>query len=144
LRLRPSHTTVHTGPYTAVRGTAWVRRTSLPSLLRWLEITQIRRRLILVGRHQLAVDPFGNVGLVADLDPDVVQRAVLQAPHRPRIGLADGLLNLGVRPRHVVIDHRDLVIERVAVGLVEIDPFLQDAGCRGAEGLSSVSGVVPR
>src|SRR5262249_14218174 len=99
-----------------------------PTLLfpRLLEITQIRRRLILVSRHQLAIGRVNNVSLIADLDPDVVLWAGLQQPYRARILLAHGLLDFGVRPRHGVIYHGDLVIERVAVRLVEIEPLLDD------------------
>src|SRR6267142_982435 len=98
--------------------------TIAPLLPRLLEIAQIRRGLILVGRHQLAIGGVNNVSLIADLDPNVVLRAGLQQPHRARILLADGLLDFGVGPRHGVIYHGDLVIERVAVGLVEIEPLL--------------------
>ena len=47
-------------------------------------------------------------------------------PDRTRIGIARGLLGLGVWPRQSMIDHGDFVIEHVAVGLVEIDPLLDD------------------
>src|SRR5262249_12302823 len=97
-----------------------------PSLPRLLEITQIRRGLILIGRHQLAVGHVDNVGLVADLDPNVVFGTGLQQPHRARIRLADGIPAFGVGPRHGVIYYGDLVIERIAVSLVEIEPLLDD------------------
>src|SRR5215813_2560156 len=100
--------------------------TIAPLLPRLPEITQVRRGLILIGRHQLAIGPVNNVSLVADLEPNVVQWTGLQQPHRARILLADGLLDFGVGPRHGVIYHGDLVIERVAVALVEIEPLLDD------------------
>src|SRR5260370_32230843 len=46
-------------------------------LRRLLEITQVRRRLVLPGRHQLAIG-VPKIGLVADLDPNVVHRAILR------------------------------------------------------------------
>jgi hypothetical protein len=48
-----------------------------PLLLRLVEITQIGRRLVLVGRHQLPIGRVKNVSLIADLDPNVVLRAGL-------------------------------------------------------------------
>src|SRR5215475_6571115 len=100
--------------------------TIAPLLPRLPEITQIRRGLILIGRHQLAIGCVNNVSLVADLDPNVVLRAGLQQPHRARILLADSLLYFGVGPRHGVVYHGDFVIQRVTVGLVEIEPLLDD------------------
>jgi hypothetical protein len=47
-----------------------------------LKIAQIRWRLIPVGRHQLAIGLVDDIGLIADLDPNVVRRAGLQQPHR--------------------------------------------------------------
>src|ERR1700730_18195601 len=92
------------------------------SLLRFLEILQIRRRLVLLGRHQLAVGA-EIIRLAADLDPGIVLRASVRVPGRTGIRIAGGLLDLDVWPRHCMIDHGDLVDERVAVGLVEIDPL---------------------
>ena len=51
-----------------------------PLFLRYREITQIRRLLILKGRHQFAIGGVHNVGLLADLDPDVVRRTGLRQP----------------------------------------------------------------
>src|SRR6266567_650195 len=101
------------------------RALSPSSLLRLLEVTQIRRRLVLSGRHQPAVG-VPIIGLIADLDPIVVHRAILRPPDRTWLFGADGLLDLGIWPRQCMIDHGHRVIERVAVGLVEIKPLLDD------------------
>ena len=96
-------------------------------LLAWLrEETQIRRRLILISRHQLSIRLVDHVGFIADLYPGVVHRAGLCQPYRVRIPLTDGLLKFAPGPRQGVVDHGDVVIERVAVGLVEIEPLLDD------------------
>src|SRR5258708_27873480 len=99
--------------------------TNAMSLLSWLEIAQIRWRLVLVGRHQLAV---GAAKIVFFLDADmrVGFRANLREPHRTGIWIAGGLLDLDVGPRQRMIEHGDLVIKGVGVGLVEVDPLLDD------------------
>src|SRR3977135_1900856 len=95
---------------------------SLPGLF---EIRQIGPRLVFLGGHQLTVGA-EIVGFIADADMRIVLGADVGGPDRKRIGSAGGVLGLGVWPRHGMIDHGDLVMERVAVGLVEIDQLLLD------------------
>src|SRR5215475_6569538 len=99
---------------------------SAPSPLLAREVLQVRRRLVLAGRHQLAVSA-EEVVLVLDLDPRVFFRTHRGAPERPCFRRALGFL--GDRPwsRQCAVDHGDLVIEDVLVGLVEIDALLDDA-----------------
>src|SRR5580692_6271522 len=109
---------IWTGPPFSVY--SHLRRTSLPRLS---EISQIRRRLILAGRHQIAVAAQEIVFLTND-DVIVVFRAVVLVP--PIIG--DAQIRLGYRPRpgECMVDDRDLVVHHVLVGFVEIDTLLND------------------
>src|SRR5262249_772545 len=93
--------------------------------LRLLEIAQIRRRLVLLRRHQLAIGA-EIVVLLADAHMRVELRAHVRLPDRARIGIAEAGLQLLVRPRERVIDDGDLVIELVGIGLVEPDALLDD------------------
>src|SRR5437016_3414452 len=97
-----------------------------PLLPRLLEITQIRRRLVLEGRHQLAIGRVDHIGLAADLDPNIVRRAGLHSPHRAGIGLAENLLEPAVGPRQGMVQYDDIVIKDVAFALVEIEPLPDD------------------
>src|SRR2546421_70419 len=92
-------------------------------LARAFEIAQIRRRLVLLGGHQLAVGA-EIVRLAADADMRIVFSAMVRVPDRTQIGIAGGLLFLDPRPRQRTIGHGDLVIERVGIGFVEVDPLL--------------------
>src|SRR6516165_3637619 len=56
----------------------------------------------------------------------IVFRANVRQPDRAWIGIARGLLFLYPGPRQRMIDDRDLVVERVGIGLVEIDALLDD------------------
>src|SRR5262245_7438324 len=102
------------------------------SPLRLLEIRQIRRRLILPGRHQLAVTA-KVVVLLADEHMGVALGADVVFPDRTRIRFAVGSLLLGIGPRQRVVDDGDLVPEDVAVALVEVDLLLDDSLAVGVE-----------
>src|SRR5262249_13904136 len=93
------------------------------SLLRLLEIAQVRRRLVLLDRHQQAVGA-EEIRLVADADHGIVQGADGAGPARPRVGIARRLLEDDPRLAQRVIEHGDLVVDDVLVGLVEIDLLL--------------------
>src|SRR6516225_9401648 len=56
----------------------------------------------------------------------IVFRANVREPDRTRIAIARGLLFLHPGPRQRMVDHRDLVMEQVGIGLVEIDALLDD------------------
>src|SRR5262245_56811170 len=95
------------------------------SLLRSPEVPQIRWRLVPLGRHQLSVGA-PKIVFILDADMRIGFRANLREPHRTGIWIAGGLLGLGVGPRQRMIELGDLVVKGVAVGLVEIDPLLDD------------------
>src|SRR5581483_11166926 len=85
-----------------------------------LEIGQVRRRLAFAGGHQLAVaaevvlllaDPYLVLILAADGLHPVRGLVPIGAQHRPW-------------PRERMVEHGDLVVQGVLVGLVEEDAFL--------------------
>src|SRR5262245_46769153 len=90
-----------------------------------LEIAQVRRRLVLLRRHQLAVGA-QIVVFLADADVGIELRAHIRLPDRARTGIAEAGLQLLVGPRERIIDHGHLVVELVGIGLVEIDALLDD------------------
>src|SRR5262245_12943783 len=90
-----------------------------------LEIAQVRRRLVLLRRHQLAVGA-QIVVLLADTDVGIELRAHVRLPDRARIGIAEARLQLLVGPRERIVGDGDLVVELVGIGLVEIDALLDD------------------
>src|SRR5262245_30515654 len=96
-----------------------------PSPLLAGKILQVRRRLVLAGRHQLAVSA-EEVVLVLDLDPRVLLRTHRRAPQRMRLRRALGFLGDRPGPSQRAVMDGDLVIEDVLVGLVEIDALLDD------------------
>src|SRR6516164_10775468 len=94
------------------------------SLLWLLEVPQIRRRLVLTGRHQYAVAAH-EISVLADRDFCCILRAVKLAPIRARIGVVYIFFVDGPRPRQCMVEHRDLVMKNVRVGLVEIEALLE-------------------
>src|SRR5207302_1520314 len=97
-----------------------------PLLFLCLEIAQVRRRLTLPGRHQIAVGA-EKIILAPDLDVTVAFRANLFEP----LGSFDLLANvfLGHRPRarKRVVDRGDFVGKDVGLILVPGDSLLDDA-----------------
>src|SRR6266567_8409689 len=85
------------------------------------EIFQLRRRLVLLGRPERAVLA-DVVILLADADVMVAFRAVVIEPHR----IALATISLENRPgtRQGIVDGGDLVVQKIVVGLVEIDALL--------------------
>src|SRR5258705_11721576 len=102
-----------------------LRRRRSASLPRRIEITQVRRRLALAARHQEAIG-----AQVVDLAADPDQRGPLDAigldPVEMRLRLAQISLVDGPRPRQRIVDHGDLVMQDIRIGLVEIDALLED------------------
>src|SRR5215470_2344787 len=98
----------------------------LPLVLRWREISQIGRRLILLGRHQEAVGA-EEVPLPANLDMGVALGADALAPDRARILHAAIFFDRRPRTRERIVERGDLDDETVWIGLVLIDPLLEDA-----------------
>src|SRR5215510_16177590 len=98
---------------------------SPPSLPRPVEIAQIGRRLVLPGRHQVSVGA-QKIVLAADGDMEVALGADGLAPHWPRsLRAAVGLVH-GPRAGQGVVDDRDVVVQEIWVGLVEVDALLDD------------------
>src|SRR5262245_30225892 len=94
-----------------------------PSLAGCFEVAQIGRRLVLLGRHEVAVRA-QEIIFLADGHMLVALAAIVLDPDR----LAHAAVFLGDRPRtgERRVDRGDLVVEEVAVGFVEIDPLLDD------------------
>src|SRR5262249_32725098 len=87
------------------------------------EILHIRRRVVVAGRHQLAIGA-EEVVLALDLDPRVLFRTNRRAPEWTRLGGPLGLLGDRPRSRQRVVMHGDVDIEGVLVSLVEIEALL--------------------
>src|SRR3982075_2549738 len=86
-----------------------------------LEIAQVGRRLVLAGGHQqpaggevivLGADPHLRLQLAPDaLEPDRMALAPVAALHAPRAGQS-------------IVVHRDIVMEDVGLGGIEMHPLL--------------------
>src|SRR5580698_7770101 len=96
------------------------------SFPRWLEITQIRRRLVLFRGHEETIAAH-KIDLIADGNMNVVLGAYGFFP-------PDGLFSwraaiiLGDDPRtgERVVDRGDFVMQHVGIGLIEIDALPDD------------------
>src|SRR5262245_10990058 len=95
-------------------------------VLLWLEVAQIRRRLIFLGRHQ---EPIGaqHVALPADLDMGIALGTDALAPDRARVLHAAIFLDRAPRARERIVERGDLHHENVRVRLVLVDALLEDA-----------------
>src|SRR5580658_257603 len=84
------------------------------SLLRLIEISRIRRRLVLFERHQIAVlaDP---VGLVPDADEWDLLVAIILRPVRQRVEVAMVGLHHSPGPCQRMIRYGDFIMKEVAV-----------------------------
>src|SRR5262249_7931369 len=95
----------------------------MASLLRRLEIAQIGRRLARAQRHQLAL---GAQAIFVEAD-EPGARGRLAIVFRPvRIAFADIGLTDSPRPREGIVDGGDVVVQKVAVVLVQIKPLFDD------------------
>src|SRR5262249_25321541 len=97
------------------------RKRSPSSPAQRIEVAQIGRCLVLLGRHQIAVHA-AQVGLLAEKHIAVVLGADVLDPGR----VADASVAPGHRPGsgQGVIERGDLVAQHVVVGLVEEQPLL--------------------
>src|SRR6266511_2496972 len=88
-----------------------------------LKMPQVRRRLVLPGRHQVSVGA-KDVVFAADLNVAVVLLADVFRPDR-LLGRQPAIAALHrPRPRQRIVDGCDLGMEHVRIGLVGIDPLL--------------------
>src|SRR5712671_2427019 len=93
-------------------------------LLLLIEIGQVRRRLVWARGHQLAIRA-QEVRIVADLDHGVIVGADVGPPERT-LRIAGGLPPDRPRPRQRVVEDRNVVIDDVRVGRIEIEALLDD------------------
>src|SRR5215470_8458003 len=89
------------------------------------EVSQIRRLLSFLRRHQKAISAH-IVTFLAKQEERVALGTVVEVPDRSRVGVAR--VCLGDRPRagQRVVDRRNLVDKLILVCLVEIDSLLDD------------------
>src|SRR5262249_59407732 len=90
-----------------------------------IEVSQVRRRLVLAGGHQVAFRA-EEVALPADFNVAIALRAIFLLPDRFFVRVAAVALGDGPWTRQRAIDRRDLVEHDVGVGPVERDPLLDD------------------
>src|SRR5215467_3396544 len=93
---------------------------------RLFEVAQIRWRLVLLGWHEVAV-PAHEVDFIPDGDMHVVFGANLFLPPDRLLGLrATVVLDDDPGARERVVDRGNLVVQNVAVSLVEVDALLDN------------------
>src|SRR5437773_12333328 len=91
-----------------------------PSLLRrLLEVAQVRRRLVLLRRHQLAVAA-EEVALPVNLDVTIALGAILLGPGELLVWIASILLGDRPRARQRTVVCRNVIEHYVRIGLVLI------------------------
>src|SRR5262245_36607382 len=93
---------------------------------RLFEISQIRRRLPLLGRHEKAI-PAQHVVLLADDDMIVGLGTVLLIPGGKALLTSPVVLHDRPGTRQRIVDHGDLVMGDVGVGFVDEDLLFDDA-----------------
>src|ERR1700704_2446214 len=89
------------------------------SVLRSLEILQIRRRLVLFHGHDEAVAA-AEIDLLADGDVGLPLDAIILVP--PDLGLALEGLQHRPRSRQRIVDRGHLVAQDARLALVDVDP----------------------
>src|SRR5436305_4405300 len=116
--------TTTSGSARRVRARAGARRRHAAGapLMRLLEIFQVGRLLALLGGHQAAVGA-QEIVLLADDQLVVAFRAIGFGPVRVRILVAPKGLVHAPGPGQGVIEHGDLVMQDIRIGLVEMEPF---------------------
>src|SRR6516225_6765611 len=92
---------------------------------RRLEEAQVRRRLVLLGRHQISVRA-QDVVLLADDDVDIAGNAKALRPLRTQIRIVLIAAIDAPRPRQGVVDNRNLLVEGLRVIPVEMKPLPED------------------
>jgi hypothetical protein len=90
-----------------------------------LEVSEIGRRLILLGRHQEPI-PAQPIVFLADDNIHVALNARRFAPLWTRIGIAPISLVYAPRPRQGMVEHGDFVMKNARIGLVEMESFLEN------------------
>src|SRR5260370_20072108 len=93
------------------------------SVLWLIEVLQIRRRLVLPGRHHLA-GAVEHIVLVTDIDLKIVLGA--DRLDKDRVPLAMHGLEHGPWATERVVISRDLVVQDVRIRLVQIQSLLDD------------------
>jgi hypothetical protein len=94
------------------------------SLRRLFEISQIGRRLILLGGHQESI-PVQEIVFRADDDQVVALGARRFAPVWAQTRIAPKCLVHAPRPRQGTVEHGDLVMKNIRIALVEMEPLLE-------------------
>src|SRR5258707_723909 len=92
--------------------------------LHFLEISRIRRCLVLLGGHQEPI-PAQEIRVRSDDHVVVALGAGNTAPVRMGIGIAPIRLVDAPRPRQRMIEYGDFLMKEVWVVLVEVKPFLE-------------------
>src|SRR5260370_5129557 len=123
--------------------------TLLPgSLLRSIEVPQVRRRLVLLGGHQ---EPVGTEKIDVLVDADVNIAFGAETLVKPDWFIAHDAPKGPIDhpwPGQRMVDRGDVVVQQIRIGLVEIDALLdnglvvsvqRDAG--GVEGAGTLHGV---
>ena len=90
-----------------------------------MEISQIGRRLVLLGWHQDPI-PAQEIVFLAYHDLRVAFGEIVLRPIRTQIGVVDVFLVDGPRTRQSVVDRRDDIVKDFWIGLVAIDAFLEN------------------
>src|SRR5262245_42272850 len=90
----------------------------LPNLL---EIPQVRRRLVFLGRHQIAV---GAEHIVLFPDTDMLVALSTNRLDPDRVALATIVLSYRPRSGQRIVDRCNFVMENVRIRFVEVDPLL--------------------
>src|ERR1700675_308292 len=79
-------------------------------LLRLLEMSQVRRRLVLAGGHDVVVG-VAVIEFVADLDHRGHPGAIFLTPRREFVSIATVCLEHGPWAREGIVEQRDLVVD---------------------------------
>ena len=110
-------------PVTGCRWTACAR----PNLVRrFLEVSQVGGRLVLLGRHQETIRA-QHISLLADYDMIVVLGTIVIAPERSfLVWFATVCFVDGPRTRQCMVDYRDIVMEDIRIGFVQVNSLLDD------------------
>jgi hypothetical protein len=89
-----------------------------------LEISQVRRGLVLPRWHQEAVGA-EEITLSANDDDRIVRAAIWLGPIRTWVRVTTKCLVHAPRPRQGVIEHGDFDMKNARITLVDIKPFLE-------------------
>src|SRR5215510_10922648 len=113
---------------------AWIERSTPPQLrghanplpiLSAREVPQVRRGLAFPGRHQEAIAA-QHVVLIADAHELLAFGADVLDPGWPRIRITAIVFENGPGTRQAIVDDRQVIMQKVRIGLVEINTLLED------------------